>query len=158
MTKQSVLTGETTSFTGISGALYHQQLLTNGDRVSWTETDPYVISIAKPDQDGSPTYWASTEFDGWEDSTTYDEVGFFVKEDGKIRFARTAFNDWDVGDLHVRAFIEVWNKLTGHHYELMGDGIGWAACKRGRNDVPPGVDLKDVHSFYYLDADLNPIN
>lgn len=154
MNNESVLVGEATPLLGLSGTSYRQQLLTNGDRVSWLETDPYVISVGKPSRDG---FWASTEFDGWVDTTTYDEVGFFVKEDGKVRFVRTSFTDLVDGALHARAFIEVWNKLTDHHYELMGDGVGWAACKRGRNDVPPGVDLKDVHSFYYLDADLNPL-
>lgn len=156
MNNQSVLTGETTSFTGVSGKVYRQQLLTNGDRISWLETNPYAISIGKPDREWPGTFWASTEFDGWVDTTTYDEVGFFVKEDGKVRFVRTAFTDLVDGHLHAKAFVEVWNNLTDRHYELMGDGVGWAACKRGRNDVPPGVDLKDVHSFYYLDANLNP--
>ncbi len=130
--------------------------LINGDCITWWRDNPYRISLAKRN-DGCPGFRASTEFDGWIDTTTYDEVGFFVKEDGVIRFARVSHADLECGDLHAQAMVEIWNVCSGKKYELVGEGIGWAACKRNRNDVPPGVDLKEVCRFYYLDENLNPI-
>lgn len=149
---ESVLVGEPTP---IEGTECVGQYLTNGHRISWVPDDPYSTSLGIPNGEG--LCWASSEFDGWIDTTTYDEVGFFVKEDGVIRFAKTSFSSMEDGEIHARAMVEIWNRLSGKHYELVGQGIGWAACKRNRNETPPGVELKDVHRFYYLDENLNPI-
>jgi hypothetical protein len=155
MSEESVLIGEPAC---LEGTNYLYQMLTNGHRLSWLPDQPFTTSLGTP-RDGDDSFWASSEFDGWIDTTTYDEVGFFVKEDGRIRFARVSFGELgDASGLHALAMIEIWNRYSGKHYELMGDGIGWAECKKGRNNVPPGVELKDVHSFYYLTADLKSVH
>lgn len=150
---KSVLVGEDFP---IPNLVMTGRFLTNGHRMVWWTGDPESVSIGIPGDKGN--YWASSDFDGWIDTTTYDEVGFFVKENGIIRFAKISFAGMEHGHIHAQAMVELWNQLTDKHYELMGEGIGWAVCKRSQNETPPGVELKEVHRFYHLDENLNPID